>query len=255
MHHYHLHRDPRSSHQQIIGHVLRLRRQPVLDVGAAQGILGQLLQGSGLEIDAVEMHPQWAEDARPFYRRVFNNTIEDAPLPERTYQTVLCGDVLEHTVDPVAVLRRLRRAATDDATFIVSLPNVAHLAVRMMLLFGRFPRMEKGILDKTHLHFFTRDTAEATLRDAGLRVESASVTGVPLEELWRAGEGRLLFRAIRKMQHAALTLMPRVFGYQWVFVARPSDEIARNDALLAAAEPAARQPGADATSTSAPAAA
>jgi SAM-dependent methyltransferase len=255
MHHYHLHRDPRSSHQQIIGHVLALRRQPVLDVGAAQGILGQLLQGSDLEIDAVEMHPQWAQDARPFYRRVFNNAIEDAPLPERTYQVVLCGDVLEHTVDPVGVLRRLRRAATDDATFIVSLPNVAHLAVRMMLLFGRFPRMEKGILDKTHLHFFTRDTSEATLREAGLRVESASVTGVPLEELWRGGEGRLLFRVMRKMQHAALAVMPRVFGYQWVFVARPSGDAARNNALIAAAEPAARGAGTDPTSTSAPAAA
>ena len=160
MHHYHLHRDPRSSHQQIIAHVLRLRRQPVLDVGAAQGILGRLLEGSGLAIDAVEPHPQWAQDARPFYRRVFNDTIENAPLPEHTYEVVLCGDVLEHTVDPVAVLRRLTRAATDDAVFIISLPNVAHLAVRMMLLFGRFPRMEKGILDKTHLHFFTRDTAE-----------------------------------------------------------------------------------------------
>ena len=208
MHHYHLHRDPRSSHQQIVGHVLRLRRQPVLDVGAAQGILGQLLQGSGLTIDAVEINPQWAQDARPFYRQVFNHRIEDAPLPDRSYEVVLCGDVLEHTVDPVAVLRRLVRAATADATFIVSLPNVAHLAVRMMLLFGRFPKMEKGILDRTHLHFFTRDTAEATLREAGLRVESASVTGVPLEEVWRGGEGRLALRAARKAQHAAMTVMP-----------------------------------------------
>src|SRR5688500_16193260 len=217
MHHYRLHRDPRSSHQQIIGHVLRLRRQPILDVGAAQGILGRLLEGSGLAIDAVEPHPQWAQDARPFYRRVFNHTIEEAPLPDGTYQTVLCGDVLEHTVDPVAVLRRLRRAATDDATFIVSLPNVAHLVVRVMLLFGRFPRMEKGILDKTHLHFFTRDTAEATLRDAGLSVESASVTGVPLEELWRGGEGGFLLGMARRLQFVAASIAPPLCGYRWVF--------------------------------------
>jgi 2-polyprenyl-3-methyl-5-hydroxy-6-metoxy-1,4-benzoquinol methylase len=235
MHHYHLHRVPRSSHQQIIAHVLRLRRQPVLDVGAAQGILGRLLEGSGLAIDAVEPHPQWAQDARPFYRRVFNDTIENAPLPERAYEVVLCGDVLEHTVDPVVVLRRLTRAATDDAVFIISLPNVAHLAVRMMLLFGLFPRMEKGILDKTHLHFFTRDTAEATLREAGLRVESASVTGVPLEEVWRGGEAKLLFRVARKLQHAALALAPRLFGYQWVFVARPATATAAAAALPATA--------------------
>ena len=222
MHHYRLHRDPRSSHQQIIAHVLRLRRQPILDVGAAQGILGKLAEGSGLTIDAVEPHPLWAEHARPHYRRVFNTKIEDAPLPDRTYEMVLCGDVLEHTVDPVAVLRRLRQAATDDATFVISLPNVAHLAVRLMLLFGRFPRMEKGILDKTHLHFFTRDTAEAMLRDAGLKVEEASVTGVPLEELWRGGEGGLLLRLGRNLQFLASSVAPRLFGYQWVFVARPA---------------------------------
>jgi 2-polyprenyl-3-methyl-5-hydroxy-6-metoxy-1,4-benzoquinol methylase len=219
MHHYRLHRDPRSSHQQIIGHVLRLRKQPILDVGAAQGIFGRLAEGSGLVMDAVEPHPQWAEHARPHYRQVFNSTIEAAPLPDQTYQMVLCGDVLEHTVDPPGALRRLMRAATDDATFVVSLPNVAHLAVRMMLLFGNFPKMDRGILDKTHLHFFTRDTAEAMLRQAGLKVVSASATGVPLDELWRRGENRTMFRAAVRMQHVALDLAPRLFGMQWVFVA------------------------------------
>jgi 2-polyprenyl-3-methyl-5-hydroxy-6-metoxy-1,4-benzoquinol methylase len=222
MHHYRLHRDPRSSHQQIIGHVLRLKKDPVLDVGAAQGIFGRLAEGSGLVMDAVEPHPEWAEHARPHYRQVFNATIEAAPLPEKTYRTVICGDVLEHTADPVAVLRRLRRAATDDAMFIVSVPNVAHLAVRMMLLFGKFPKMERGILDKTHLQFLTRDTAEAMLRQAGLKVTSATATGVPVDELWRRGENKLLFRAAVRMQHLALDLAPRLFGMQWVFVAEPA---------------------------------
>ena len=222
MHHYRLHRDPRSSHQQIIGHVLRLGQQPVLDVGAAQGILGRLAEGSGLVIDAVEPHPEWARHAKPHYRHVFNATVEDAPLPERTYRVVLCGDVLEHTADPVGVLRRLLRAATEDATFIISLPNVAHLAVRGMLLFGHFPKMERGILDKTHLQFFTRATAEAMLREAGLKVVSAKPTGVPLDELWRRGEKKVAFRVAMRLQHLALDLAPGLFGFQWVFVARPA---------------------------------
>lgn len=223
MHHYRLHRDPRSSHQQIIRHVLRLRKDPVLDVGAAQGIFGRLAEGSGLVIDAVEPNPQWAEHAGPHYRQVFNTTLEAAPLPDRTYRMVLCGDVLEHTVDPVGALRRLRRAATDDATFIVSLPNVAHLVVRMMLLFGKFPKMERGILDKTHLHFFTRDTAQDMLREAGLKVTSASATGVPLDEVWRRGENRTMFRVATRLQHVALDLAPRLFGMQWVFLAEPAE--------------------------------
>jgi SAM-dependent methyltransferase len=220
--HYRLHHDPKSSHQQIVSLVRRLGRSPILDVGAAQGFLGQLLSGSDLPIDAVEPNSYWAEQAQPFYRQVFGATIEDAHLPSGTYPVVVCADVLEHTVDPVDVLRQLRRVATPDAVFVISLPNVAHLAVRLLLLSGRFPQMERGILDRTHLHFWTLDTARAMLAQAGLEVVRARPTGVPLDELWRAGEGRLLFQALMRLQHLLLLLAPRLFGFQWVLVARPA---------------------------------
>ena len=127
--------------------------------------------------------------------------------------------MLEHTPDPVSVLKRLREAAAEDATFIVSLPNVAHLAVRLMLLFGRFPKMERGILDRTHLQFFTKDTARAMLREAGLEPKSIRATGIPLDEVWKTGEGKLPFKAAQKMQHLALDVAPRLFSMQWVMVA------------------------------------
>lgn len=218
--HYRLHHDPKSSHQQIAALIRRIGRDPILDVGAAQGLLGQLLRDSGLTIDAVEPHPFWAEQARPLYRQVYAQPIEAAELPEATYRVVVCADVLEHTVDPVAVLRRLRQVATPDALFLVSLPNVAHLAVRLMLLFGYFPRMERGILDRTHLHFYTLDTARALLAEAGLEVVRARPTGVPLDELWRGGEQHPLFRLLMRLQHLALLLAPRLFAFQWVLVAR-----------------------------------
>lgn len=218
--HYRLHRDPKSSHQQISTLVQRLGRSPILDVGAAQGFLGQLLGNTALTIDAVEPNPYWAEHAQPFYRRVFASSIEAANLPDATYRVIVCADVLEHTVDPEAVIEQLRRVATDDALFIISLPNVAHLAVRLMLLCGRFPQMERGILDRTHLHFYTLDTATDMLRRAGLEVVRARPTGVPLDELWRQGEGKLLFNALMRLQHLALLLAPRLFGFQWVIVAK-----------------------------------
>jgi SAM-dependent methyltransferase len=218
--HYRLHRDPKSSHQQIVSLVQRLGRAPILDVGAAQGFLGQLLNGSGLAIDAVEPNGYWAERATPFYRRVFASTIEDAALPAATYRVIVCADVLEHTVDPVGVVQQLRRVATDDALFIISLPNVAHLAVRLLLLAGKFPQMERGILDRTHLHFWTLDTARDMLRAAGLEVVRVRPTGVPLDELWRGGEGGAMFNLLLRTQHLALLIAPRLFGFQWVLVAR-----------------------------------
>ena len=230
MPHYRLHRDPRSSHQQVAQLVRRLGQGPLLDVGAAQGMLAQLLHewGGDVALDAVEPNPDWAAQARPFYRRVFATTIEEAPLPEATYRTIVCADILEHTVDPVAVLRRLRRAATADALFIISLPNVAHLAVRLLLLAGRFPRMERGILDRTHLHYYTRDTAEALARCAGLDVLQARPTGAPLDELWPGGIGSPAFTALSWLQRVALGLAPRLFAFQWIFLARPAATATRD---------------------------
>ena len=225
MPHYRLHRDPRSSHQQIASLVQSLGLSPILDVGAAQGMLGERLQGSGLIIDAVEANVQWANIARPFYRNTWASIVEDAPLPDREYKLVVCADVLEHTPDPLGVLRRLRQAGDDDATFIISVPNVAHLAVRMMLLFGYFPKMERGILDRTHLQFFTKDTARDLLSQAGLKLDRIRATGIPLDELWKSGEDKLPYRVLQKVQHVALDIAPRLFGMQWVMVATSNGRV------------------------------
>lgn len=219
---YRLHHHPASSHQQIASLIRGLQRSPVLDVGAAGGFLGQLLQGSTLTIDAVEPSAHWAAQARPFYRHVFESAIESAPLPDRTYQVIVCADVLEHTVNPAAVLRRLRLAASDRATFVISVPNVAHLAVRLMLLAGRFPKMDRGILDKTHLHFYTRKTAEDLLASAGLRTREVSETIVPLGEVWPSGAGSTTQELMMHLQRGAVRVAPRLFAYQWIFVAEPS---------------------------------
>ena len=182
-------------------------------------MLGRSIQDSGLTIDGVEMNPAWAELARPFYRTVWAGSIEAAPLPEKTYKLIVCADVLEHTPDPRSVLMRLREAAADDAVFIISVPNVAHLAVRMMLLFGRFPKMERGPLDRTHLQFFTKDTARDMVESAGLKVRQFRTTGVPLDEIWKNGEANPVYKLATKIQHAALAVAPRLFGFQWIMEA------------------------------------
>ncbi|HEX9373332.1 MAG TPA: methyltransferase domain-containing protein [Roseiflexaceae bacterium] len=223
--HYALHSDPQSSHQQIARLVRRIGRAPILDVGAAQGFLGQMLRGDGLAIDAVEPHPAWAAHARAYYRTVYASAIEAAELPPGRYPVVVCADVLEHTVDPAAALARLRAAATGDATFVISLPNVAHVAARLLLLAGRFPQMERGIFDRTHMHFYTRDTATQLLRDAGLRVVLARPTPVPIEQIWPPGRSPTLLRSLMLLQRAALLLAPALFGFQWIFLARSEESL------------------------------
>lgn len=192
----------------------------MLDVGAAQGFLGQLLHDSGRIIDAVEPDADCCRIARPFYRHVHHATIEDAPLAG-PYRTIVCADVLEHTPDPSGILRRLKAVAAPDALFIISLPNVAHIAVRLMLLCGRFPRMDRGPLDRTHLQFYTRDTAADLLESAGLSVRSVLAAGVPPDEVFRGRAESSFVRVLASAQAALVRLMPRAFAMQFIFVASP----------------------------------
>ncbi len=192
--HYRSHRDPKSSHQQISQLVRQLGQSPVLDVGAAQGMLGNSLAGhrhragrrrgqSGMGGDGQAALPKRA-------RLLYSGRAAAARRRIRPSSAPTCWNT---RLIRWRVLRQLRRAAADDATFIVSVPNIAHLAVRLMLLFGHFPKMERGPLDRTHLQFLTKDTARHMMEAAGLRVQRYFVTGVPLDELWKAGEGNLLF--------------------------------------------------------------
>lgn len=118
----------------------------------------------------------------PFYRRVYCATAEQAVL-EDMYGAIVFGDVLEHLADPAAVLSRLMSHLSPDGVVLVSLPSIAHLAIRLMLLGGKFPAMDRGALDRTHLHFYTRSSAEQLVQNAGLRVIEWLASLVPLLDL------------------------------------------------------------------------
>ena len=219
---YELHRDPRSSHQRIARIVRRIGRDPILDVGAASGQLGRLLAGSGLTIDAIEPDVVAAEAAAPFYRSVQQATVEAADLTAGTYRVIVCADVLEHTADPAAVLQHLLKAAADDAVMVVSLPNIGHLAARAIVAAGHFPQHDRGIFDRTHLHFYTRQTALGLLRASGLRILRVIPTPVPLEEIWPSRLPRASLEAAMGLQGLAARLAPTLFAFQWIMVAERS---------------------------------
>lgn len=219
---YDLHRDPRSSHQKIARMVRRIGREPILDVGAARGQLGRLLAGSGLTIDGIEPDPAAAEVAAPHYRAMQQATVEAADLTPRSYRVIICADVLEHIADPSAVVQQLLRSAFDDALFIVSLPNIAHIAARAIIAAGQFPAHERGIFDRTHLHFYTRRTAIEMIQSNGLRVIRVVPTPVPLEEIWPKWLPGVLLEAAMRLQGIGNRLVPTLFAFQWIIVAKRS---------------------------------
>jgi SAM-dependent methyltransferase len=187
----------------------------VLDVGAASGYVGAALaeaRAGKARLAGVEPDPVAREALEARYERVFAS-LDQVPAGER-HDVGLLLDVIEHTPDPKATLESVARALGPGATLLVSVPNVAHWSVRFQLLFGRFEYRPSGILDRTHLRFFTRRSFLRTLREAGLVVEGESFAIEPIELLWPALDGNVVWRALRAVRRSLAWLWPGLLAFQ-----------------------------------------
>lgn len=134
----------------------------VLDVGCATGSLGCYLKDFGCVVDGIEYNPESAALARPFYREIWLGDIERDPLEKflakNKYQYIVLADVLEHLRDPGKLLRVLSQSLQPDGQFLISIPNISHMGVILELLSGDFRYRQEGLLDQTHLRFFTKES-------------------------------------------------------------------------------------------------
>jgi len=144
-------------------------------------------------------------------------------LAGQKFDRVLLLDVLEHLMRPERLLAEAMNALNPQGRLIVSLPNVANIAVRLALLFGRFTYTERGILDRTHLRFFTRKTARRFLEENGCQVLETRSTVIPLELALGLSPANPLMRAANALLGLATAIFPGLLGYQFVFLARPRE--------------------------------
>jgi SAM-dependent methyltransferase len=177
-----------ESHRLVLGAVPDGAR--VLDVGCATGYLAAELGRRGCTVDGVEVDPIAAERAREHCRQVVVGDLEarathaevERMLGGARPDVVICADVLEHLRDPWAVLSWLRTLlpAGGAGKAIISLPNIAHWTARRALVRGRFDYADFGLFDRTHLRFFTRDSARELATRAGFAVQQERPAGAPL---------------------------------------------------------------------------
>lgn len=210
-------------------------RPSVLDVGCAVGYIGEFLRrGSPRRwLAGIEIDPGAAEKARAHYDQVLVGSIDDPAVWNqlgRKVDAMIFGDVLEHTVDPLMVLRMARSKLSDDGVIVVSIPNIGHFKVRLRLLQGKFEYEDWGIMDRTHLRFFTLKTAQEMLRQAGFTVvHREGVHGYPLPERL-SPRARIWARSKRRLRALLTGLRPTVFAYQFILVAVPKPAAATGQA-------------------------
>jgi 2-polyprenyl-3-methyl-5-hydroxy-6-metoxy-1,4-benzoquinol methylase len=212
---------PGSSHDLIRR---RIRQLPpglrLLDLGAAGGHLGREVRDRCSYLAGVEADPAVPAAAREGYdewRVADALSVGDWPHP---FDVIVCADVLEHLLSPEALLTKVRGWLQPEGRLLASLPNIANVSVRAALLFGHFRYTERGILDRTHLSFYTRASARRLLEDCGFRVRAVEATAMPYELALPALEKNGLARgAVRALARISANAWPTMFGYQFVFEA------------------------------------
>jgi 2-polyprenyl-3-methyl-5-hydroxy-6-metoxy-1,4-benzoquinol methylase len=221
----------------------------VLDVGCGYGALARELSARGLRVWGIERDPKATAVALERMERVIVADFTDGAelakeLGDARFDVIMFSDVLEHTVDPPGVLSGFLDYLSDDGRIVVSVPNVANWVTRFGLLFGRFTYTATGVLDRTHLRFFTRRSAIELVRACGLEVRTVDFTpmlvraALPLVKKRVIGDQtstdvqvisdsrlyRLYARLVLPLERAIVRIAPGLLAFQVVIVAaRPSE--------------------------------
>ncbi|MBE9215522.1 class I SAM-dependent methyltransferase [Plectonema cf. radiosum LEGE 06105] len=160
----------------------------VIDFGCATGYFARLLTNRGCEVIGVEVNSKAAKIAEKYCEQVIIADLDFVSLNDILSETILeekidvavFGDILEHLRNPWKILEETRNLLKPKGYVIASIPNIAHGAIRLALLQGKFEYQPLGILDNTHLRFFTRTTVEQLFEDSGYLIDVIERTKLPI---------------------------------------------------------------------------
>jgi 2-polyprenyl-3-methyl-5-hydroxy-6-metoxy-1,4-benzoquinol methylase len=215
--------DPASTHSKIVSLVPPGTR--VLEFGCATGYMSQVLKERlGCSVVGIEIDRDAAALAEQHAERVIVGDAEKidyaAELAGEEFDVVLFADVLEHLKEPADVLRRVRPFIAENGVVIASIPNIAHASVRLALLGGEFRYREWGLLDDTHLRFFTRASIQDMFEETGYVITHW------LRQRLDVGETEIKVPQVPEAVREWLAGDPEATTYQFVLRALVSDSSA-----------------------------
>ena len=214
--------DPYSSHAQILKWIEQERPREVLEIGTATGYLSAEMVNRGCVVTGIEQDQEMANIARPQCREMIVADIATLDLSNLgQYDAVVFGDVLEHLRNPREILQKASALLKPGGKVLMSLPNVANIWVRLNLLFGRFNYSRVGILDETHLRFFTLQTMKQLAAESGFDVISVNATPIPLPVMLPATRQGSSLSFLHFINWGLTKVRSTLFGYQFILVCRP----------------------------------
>ncbi|WP_327355684.1 bifunctional glycosyltransferase/class I SAM-dependent methyltransferase [Streptomyces sp. NBC_01304] len=202
-----------SSHAVILEQMRKLPPGRVLDLGCSGGLFAERLEALGHKVTGVDYIevPGVREKCSRF---VLANL--EAGLPDEIgdeFDYVVAGDVIEHLSRPEQLLAQVAEVLRPDGQVLLSVPNFSHWYSRLRVAAGAFDYDRRGILDETHLRFFTRGSLRRTVKAAGYDLIALTSTGAPF---WSVLGGGIVARTLGAASRLLTRIRPTLFGYQYV---------------------------------------
>ena len=210
-----------SSHRILIDLIGRhaRRRRTLLDLGAAGGELGASLRDQFDRTIGFEFNVDCVTTLQKCFDQAVIADLERVERLPPNVDVIVLADVLEHLRSPTSVLQLVRESLSAEGRAFISVPNIANITVRLGLLFGVFEYRERGILDHTHLRFYTKRTIRREIEKAGFEILEIRGSSVPI----RLIIGGFTPEPILRLGERLLSLLTRMwrslFAYQIIIVA------------------------------------
>ena len=198
----------------------------VLELGVATGYFSRFLREK-LEcvVDGVEIDPVMAEEAKPWCRKLLVGDLEQVCLSEhftkRSYDHVVCADMLEHLRDPAYVLEQLPDLLNRNGNVLISIPNIAYAGLILELISGGFSYRDEGLLDRTHLRFFTKISFLDLLQALSYTIVEVDRVHLPFE----MSEFASIVERADPLLRDRLIALPDSDVYQYIITAKAGNAI------------------------------
>lgn len=185
----------------------------ILEIGCATGFIGEyLIKKKGCCVVGVEERREEANIARKRLQKVIEGNIDDGKITHRVkalgkFDIIFASAVIEHLKDPWKALKKWKNFLKNDGFLIITTSNIVHWSTRLHTLLGKFNYQEYGILDNTHIRFFTIETFKRLVEDCGYKIEYFSIDPV--------GGG------LPRVSKILSRLWPNLFAYQMLIKAKP----------------------------------
>ena len=213
-----------SSHRILIDLIRRYARRGgrLLDLGASTGQLGAAVRDQFARTIGFEYEVECIESLRESFDAASICDLEKLKRLPQNLDAIVLADVIEHLRDAPSILHLVRGSLASNGRVFVSVPNIANITVRIGLLFGIFEYRDRGILDNTHLRFYTMRTIRRDIEGAGFRVIAVRGSSVPIRLIIGSFTPEPLLRLGEKLLTIVTRMWKSLFAYQIIVVAEPT---------------------------------